>query len=88
MQQIMEGARERGCILEVNAQPRRLDLDDVHCKMAHDLGVKLAISTDAHTPAHMDYIRYGIDLARRGWLESGDVVNTLDIDRLQSLLRR
>ena len=87
-QQIMEGARERGCILEVNAQPRRLDLDDVHCKMAHDLGVKLAISTDAHAANQLDCISYGVDQARRGWLESGDVVNTLDMDRLHPMLRR
>ena len=53
-----------------------LDLDDTHCKLAKDMGVKLALSTDAHTTISLAYIRYGVDQARRGWLVPDDVINT------------
>jgi DNA polymerase (family 10) len=88
MERIIEGARERGCILEINAQPERLDLNDVHCRMARDAGVKVAISTDAHSPEQLGYMRFGIDQARRGWLTAGDVVNTRPLRELRGLLRR
>jgi DNA polymerase (family 10) len=85
---IIQAARDRGCILELNAQPERLDLHDEHCKMAKELGVKLAISTDAHSTATLDYMRYGVDQARRGWIEAKDVVNTRDVADLRKALRR
>ena len=88
MERIVEGARERGCILEINAQPERLDLNDVHCRMARDAGVKVAISTDAHSPEQLGYMRFGIDQARRGWLTARDVVNTRPLRELRGLLRR
>ena len=75
-------------MLELNAQPERLDLTDEHCKMAKDQGVKLAISTDAHSTVTLDYMRFGIDQARRGWLEAKDVVNTRGIGELRKLWRR
>lgn len=88
VERAIEAAAERGCFLELNAQPERLDLDDVHCKLAKDRGVKLAISTDAHATVSLDFIRYGIDQARRGWLEADDVINTRRWRDLKKLLTR
>jgi len=88
LEKIMEGAKERGCFLEINAYPDRLDLTDSHSRMAKEMGLKLAISTDAHSIADLDFIRYGIDQARRGWLEPDDVINTRSLKQLQKLLKR
>ena len=88
MEHVMEGALERGCHLEINAQPERLDLTDIYCRMAKDMGLKLAISTDAHTTATLDYMRFGIAQARRGWLEPDDVLNTRRWPDLKKLLAR
>jgi DNA polymerase (family 10) len=88
LEQIMEAAKERGCFLEINAHPDRLDLSDRHCKMAKDMGLKLAISTDAHSIVDLDFIRYGVDQARRGWLEPEDVINTRSLKDLKSVLKR
>ena len=88
MERVMEGALDRGCHLEVNAQPERLDLTDIYCRMAKDMGLKLAICTDAHSTDSLDYIRFGIDQARRGWLEPEDVLNTHSLKELLKLLKR
>ena len=87
LERVLEAARERGRILELNAQPDRLDLDDRGCRLAKEMGVKVAISTDAHRAADLDFMRFGIDQARRGWLEPGDVVNTLPLAKLRRVLR-
>ena len=84
----MAAAKERGCFLELNAQPSRLDLTDASCRLARDMGLKVAISTDAHGVDQLDYLRFGIGQARRGWLEAGDVLNTRTLDELRKLLRR
>ena len=76
LERVIEGAKDRGVALELNAHPARLDLDDVHCKLAKELGAKLVISTDAHSTFGLDAMRYGIGQARRAWLERGDVLNT------------
>jgi DNA polymerase (family X) len=76
LERIMRAAVERGCFLELNAQPERLDLSDVCCHLAKEVGLKVAISTDAHSVAHLDLMRFGIDQARRGWLEPDDVLDT------------
>jgi DNA polymerase (family 10) len=88
LERVMEGALERGCFLEVNAHPRRLDLNDIHCKMARDLGLKLVISTDAHSVNGLRMMRYGVDQARRGWLTADDVLNTRSWTDLKELLKR
>jgi DNA polymerase (family 10) len=88
MERVMKAALDRGCYLELNAQPGRLDLNDVHCRMAKGLGLKLAISTDAHTSNNLDYMRFGVDQARRGWLEPADVLNTRPWRELEKLLAR
>jgi DNA polymerase (family 10) len=88
MERIMMAAHERGCHLELNAQPDRLDLTDVHAQAAKSMGVKLAVSTDAHSTAGLAYMSYGIDQARRGWLEPNDVINTRSLTELKKLIRR
>jgi DNA polymerase (family 10) len=88
MERVMEAAVERGCYLELNAEPERLDLNDVHCRMAKDLGLKLAISTDAHTMSNLEHMRFGVDQGRRGWLEPENVLNTRPWRELETLLAR
>jgi len=88
MERIMRGALERGCYLEVNGQPERLDLTDVHCRLAKELGLKVAISTDAHRPEELGFLRFGLGQARRGWLEAEDVLNTRPLAELRRLLKR
>ncbi len=88
MERVMEAALERGCYLELNGHPDRLDLNDVQCRMAKDVGLKLAISTDAHTASNLQHMRFGVDQGRRGWLEPEDVLNTRPWRELERLLAR
>jgi DNA polymerase (family 10) len=88
MEGLIKAAKERGCLMEVNAHPDRLDLADIHCKLAKDMGVKLVISTDAHSVNDYDLIRFGVWQARRGWLEKEDVLNTRTADELKKLIKR
>jgi DNA polymerase (family 10) len=88
LERVIEQARQGGRVLEINAQPARLDLDDTHAKMAKEAGVKLSIATDAHAPQHLDLMRFGVEQARRGWLTAEDVVNTRDLPGLRALLAR
>lgn len=88
MEKIMKTAKENGCFLEINANPDRLDLNDQHIRMAKELGLKLSISTDAHSVDHLGFMKYGVAQARRGWLEKDDVINTRTWRELKSLLRR
>jgi DNA polymerase (family 10) len=74
--EVVKAARDHNVLLEINAQPDRLDLDDVHIQMARDAGVMLVVSTDAHRVQELDYMRFGVDQARRGWCEPRDVANT------------
>jgi DNA polymerase (family 10) len=85
---LIRHARRRGCFLELNAQPKRLDLTDVHARMAREEGVLVAISSDAHTVHDFGNLDYGIGQARRGWLEAADVLNTRPLDALRGLLKR
>ncbi len=88
LERIMQAARERGCFLEVNAQPQRLDLSDTLCMLAKEIGVKVAVSTDAHRATDLDFMELGIHQARRGWLERTDVINTRSLGSLRRLLGR
>ena len=88
MERILAAARDLNCVLELNAHPSRLDLNDIHCKTAKELGVKIAISTDAHSVDGLDHMRFGVGQARRGGLEASDVVNTRPWGALKKLLRR
>ena len=84
---LLRAAREHGCHFEVNAQPDRLDLPDAFCRLVKEAGVKLAISTDAHGTEELAFMRYGVDVARRGWLEPGDILNTRSWPELKAMLR-
>ena len=84
---LIAAARERGCALELNAQPDRLDLNDLHCREARDQGVRIAISSDAHSTQDFAGLRFGIGQARRGWLEAKDVLNTRPLSEVRRLLK-
>jgi DNA polymerase (family 10) len=73
---VLHAAAKAGTMIEINANPYRLDLDWIHCKRAKALGVMLVINPDAHATDELAYTRFGVDVARRGWLEKGDVFNT------------
>ena len=88
MEGLIEAARENRCALELNAQPDRLDLSDIYCRMAKEAGVPIVISTDAHSTEELDFMRFGILQARRGWLEPGDVLNTKDLKELRRAFKR
>ena len=88
LERIIEKARERGCYLELNSQPKRLDLTDVYCQMAKDEGVLISISSDAHSENDLDNLHFGIDQARRAWLEKADVLNTRSLGKLKQLLKQ
>lgn len=87
LERVLLAARERGCMIELNAQPERLDLDDVQCRRAKELGIKIVISSDAHSVASLDFMRFGVYQARRGWLEAKDVLNTRSWAQIKKLLR-
>jgi DNA polymerase (family X) len=86
--QIVKVAADHGVALEINAQPERLDLDDVQARAAHEAGAHLVINTDAHRVEELGYMRYGVDQARRAWCEPRHVLNTLTLDKLRSVLRK
>ncbi len=88
MAKVLRKAKERGCFMELNAHPDRLDLLDTHCRMAKELGVLVSINTDAHAVADYANMRFGVGQARRGWLGKGDVLNTRPLSGLRALLAR
>jgi DNA polymerase (family X) len=87
MEAVIAKAAETGTVLEVSGQPHRLDLRDTNVRMAVEAGVKLAIDTDAHSRAALDYMRFGVMNARRGWASAADVVNTREWPALKKLLK-
>ena len=88
LEQIFHAAKENDVAVELNSQPDRLDLNDLHLMRAKEIGVKIAINTDAHSTEQLRFLKYGIDQARRGWLERGHVLNTMTRAQLESWLRR
>ncbi|MDD1743196.1 MAG: DNA polymerase/3'-5' exonuclease PolX [Methanomassiliicoccales archaeon] len=86
LEKVMHAAKSAGVCLELNAFPERMDLGDVNCRMAKEIGVKLAIGTDSHSVPQLDYMFFGVATARRGWLEKGDVLNTLSLKELVNYL--
>jgi DNA polymerase (family 10) len=85
--EMMEVAAKIGTILEINSYPERLDLNDIYCRMAKEKGVQLAIETDAHSIEGLTFMDLGVAVARRGWLEEKDIVNTLPLDKLLKRLK-
>jgi DNA polymerase (family 10) len=88
LEEVFKVAEETGTILEINGSPERLDLNDVHARRAKELGIPIEISSDAHSPNGIDGLFFGVGMARRGWLEAKDVVNTLEWDELKKRLKR
>jgi len=86
--EVFQAAKDNGVCLELNAYVERLDLSDVDCKKAKDMGAKVAIGTDAHSLSQLDYMLYGVATARRGWLEPKDVLNCLTLLELVDFLRQ
>ncbi len=83
---VLQAAARTGTMIEINANPYRLDLDWVHCKRAKALGVMLVINPDAHAPDELAYTRFGVDVARRGWLEKQNVFNTRSLSDVMKYL--
>ncbi len=88
MLRVTRAAKKRGCFLELNVQPDRLDLTDVNCQMAREEGVLVAVNSDAHSTYDFAHLRLGIGQARRGWLAADDILNTRTLARLRPLLKR
>jgi DNA polymerase (family 10) len=87
MEKVLDAAAKHGVAMECNSYPDRLDLKDTHLRMAKERGVKVVISTDAHSTTNLSFIRYGVQMARRGWLENADVLNTLPVEDFLAALR-
>ncbi|RJQ29772.1 DNA polymerase/3'-5' exonuclease PolX [Candidatus Parcubacteria bacterium] len=84
---LIAAARRTGTILEIDAQPARLDLKDEHVKRCVEAGVKMSIDSDAHSPQHIEYLEYGIAQARRGWAERRDIVNAWPLEKMLQFLK-
>jgi DNA polymerase (family 10) len=87
MERVLDAAKKHGVVMECNASPERLDLKDTHLRMAKERGVKIVISTDAHSTRGLAAMRFGVLMARRGWLEARDVINTRSTEKLLASLR-
>src|SRR5208283_4874884 len=87
MDRVLKTAKETGTAFEINAYPLRLDLNDTFARKAKEIGIPIVISTDTHTIDQLDYMSYGISIARRGWLEKSDVANTLGLVKLLKKLK-
>lgn len=88
IEKILEKAKKTHTAIEINAFPERLDLYDTYCKTAKEMGIMLGIGTDAHTLEQLDYISLGVTVARRGWLEKKDLLNTLSADELLEKIKK
>jgi DNA polymerase (family 10) len=86
MNEVLKTAKETGTAIEINAYPLRLDLNDVYAKMAKEMGARIVISTDTHVISQFNYMIYGVSIARRGWLEKNDVLNTMHYGALMKAL--
>ena len=80
--EIMETAKKHEKVLEINATLERLDLDDIRCMKAKQMGIRMSIGTDSHHPDQMWMMSLGVAVARRGWLETKDVLNTLSLKEI------
>jgi len=86
IEEVIRAAVSEGVTLEINAHPSRLDLNDVHARMAHEMGAQLAINTDAHADSQLALMKYGVFTARRAWLEKKDLINTRPLQELRRML--
>jgi DNA polymerase (family 10) len=88
MEAIFQAAAKTNTILEINGMPSRLDLKDVHAYRARELGIRLVINTDSHSTEHLKFMRFGVGIARRGWCQAQDVLNTRPLREVIAYLRR
>lgn len=88
LNKLMRAAKDAGTAIELNCNPKRLDLDAKHLRAARDMGVLISLDTDAHNVAHLPFVKYGVSIARRGWLEPKDVLNTMSLPQLKKFLNR
>jgi DNA polymerase (family 10) len=88
LERLLRQARDVGSYFEINANPNRLDLSDENARLAKDLGIKIAINTDAHSIKELNFMSAGINQARRGWLEKRDVLNAYSLSSLLKTLHR
>ena len=88
MEAVLEKAAEKGVCLEINANPHRLDLDWRWCKKAKSLGIPIAINPDAHDLDGLHHVYYGVGIARKGWLEKGDILNSKPLGEIEEYLQR
>jgi DNA polymerase (family 10) len=86
IEQIIDTAKQTNTRLEINSFPDRLDLDDVHIKQAKDHDVRFVLGTDSHSINHLDFMRFGIATARRGWLEKKDILNTSTVQEIEKII--
>lgn len=87
MNLVLEAAAQTGTVLEINSSPDRLDLNDVYVKRAMEMGIKIAINTDAHNKEALADMEYGVWVARRGWLTSESIINTFSLEKLMDFLQ-
>ena len=87
MERILQACAETGTVVEINAHPSRLDVNDVYARRAVELGCKIAINSDAHETSGMEMMEYGIAVARRAWLRAADVINTYPLDKMLAALK-
>ncbi len=87
LKRVFEAAKELGVVMEINAYPDRLDLNDVNARMAKDMGLRISIDTDAHAATQLELMRFGVYTARRAWLEKADVINSYPLKKLLKALR-
>ena len=87
MERILEKAVEKGTVIEINANPHRLDLDWRWCKRAKEMGIKLIISPDAHSLSEISNTGFGVAMARKGWCEKSDILNCLSITDMKAFLK-
>ena len=88
LDKILDAAREKGVVVEIDSFPERLDLNDENSIKARKLGLKFSIDTDAHSLDHMRFMRYGIGVAKRAWLRKDDVINTMDLSSLLKFFKK
>jgi DNA polymerase (family X) len=88
LERIIDFAASRGKVIELNANPHRLDLDWRHCKYAKRQGARIAINPDAHQTDGLEDIRYGINIARKGWLEAPDIINCMGLGEMKEFLSK
>ena len=88
LDRVFRAAKEHKVFLEINSQPKRLDLKDVNIRLAKDAGVKMVINTDAHSKDHLNFMELGIAQARRGWAEKKDIINTYPLEKLLGFFKK